>query len=105
VAARTYGIPRRTLKRHIDSLSTVVSWSYVRPCDVMCNPMDHVTVCGTRNSGRKHLKSSSFIVLAVSSDDGQQWPKHVKTKLALISIKLIALDGLPLLIYNDSCLF
>jgi hypothetical protein len=33
------------------------------------------------------------------SDDGQQWPKHVKPKLLPTPIKLVTLDGLLLLIY------
>jgi hypothetical protein len=45
------------------------------------------------------MSSCLFIVLAMPSDDGQKWPKHVKAEIVLAPIKLIALDGLLLLIY------
>jgi hypothetical protein len=38
-------------------------------------------------------------VLATPSDDGQLWPKHVNTKLLLISIKVVTFDELLLLTY------
>jgi hypothetical protein len=36
----------------------------------------------------------------VSSVDGQYWPKHVKAKLLLITIKLVTLDGFLMFIYE-----
>jgi hypothetical protein len=39
------------------------------------------------------FKSNSFIVLAMPPNDGQQWPKHVKTKLLIAAVTLLALAG------------
>jgi hypothetical protein len=38
----------------------------------------------------------------MSSDDGQDWPKHAKAKLVLTPIKLVTLDALLLLIHIPS---
>jgi hypothetical protein len=39
------------------------------------------------------------MVLAVLSDDGQQWPKHVRADLLLIPIKLVQFMDLCYLFY------
>jgi hypothetical protein len=47
----------------------------------------------------KHQHNSSIIILSTPSDDGQWWPKYVKTKLVITVIELIRLDGVLLCIY------